>query len=54
MVDRESCPTLRSEQATRCTERQDRNGHRNTHQTRNEHTEQIRGKTKRRKSGQMS
>ena len=38
MVDRESCPTLRSEQATRCTEKQDRNNNRNTHQTRNEHT----------------
>ena len=38
MVDRESCPTLRSEQATRCTEKQDRNNNRNTHQTRNERT----------------
>ena len=38
MVYRESCLTLRSEQATRCTETQDRNNNRNTHQTRNERT----------------
>ena len=38
MVYRESCLTLRSEQATRCTETQDQNSNQNTHRKRNERT----------------
>ena len=38
MVYRESCLTLRSEQATRCTEIQERNSNQNTHRKRNKRT----------------